>query len=111
MKETHQLPSVERLDRVLAYAFRGIHHAGKIKKHSDDYWETNIFGGISTFDFDHLTRLVLAAHKWAVRVEITSSGPRMVKLHLSARTREGSVYSRHPDIDSVVSEFKQLVDV
>lgn len=61
------------------------------------------FGGlISTFDDDKLTRLVLAAHENAVRVEIAPHGPTSFQIALSPRERKGSMFERHPSIEDVL---------
>jgi len=91
-----------RMERVLSFAYRGIHHVRKIKKQSATRWEVSMPDGISTFDFDTLTRLVIAAHKYAVRVSIHASGPRLVKIVLCARKRQGDIYERHPTIEEAI---------
>jgi hypothetical protein len=95
----------QRLEAVLARAYRGLHHVpNEIKKHPR-YWETNVYDSISTFDFDVLTRLVLAAHRYAVRLEIDSSGPSLLKLRLFARVRHGNRYDRHPTIEEAIADY------
>ncbi len=95
----------ERAERLLDKVYRGIHHCGPIKKEPRQ-WTTNHYGQISTYDFDELTRLVLAAHEYCIRVSIQSSGPRMVKIVLHPRTcREGDVYDRHPTIEEAIKRF------
>ncbi len=105
------LPNHERLRNVLATAFRGIHHCGHIKKRGegtpDEMWETNKYGDISTFDFDELTRLVIAAHDECVRVAICHSGPGMVKIRLWPRlNRDGEFYEKHPTMEDAIKLFR-----
>lgn len=102
-----ELPDDERLEAVLAFAFCGIHHCGTIKKPYPGLWEINHSGELSTFDFDELTKLVYAAHKYAVRVSIGSSGPRMVKIILHARKRTGSFCHRHPTITETIEQYSK----
>lgn len=95
----------ERAERLLSKVYRGIHHCGTIKKEPGQ-WSTNHYGQISTYDFDELTRLVIAAHEFCVRVSIQSSGPRMVKIVLHPRkTREGDVFDRHPTIEDAITRY------
>jgi hypothetical protein len=101
-----------RAERVLSTTYRGLHHCGKIKKHNEgsefEAWETNHFGGLATFDFDTLTRLVIAAHDECVRVEISASGPRMVKIYLWPRKgREGGIAERHPTIEQAIESLRK----
>lgn len=100
-----------RAERVLSKAFRGIHHAGNIKKFGGPYpwWETSVYGGLSTCDLDDMTRLVIAAHDNCVRVEVTSSGPRMVKLLLHNRKRDGTISERHPTIEEAIKDVRGLI--
>lgn len=103
---SNEMTGPERMEAVLACAFRGIHHVRRINKESDKYWFVSVWGGISTFDFDQLTRLVIAAHHYCVRVEIGSSGPGMIKLHLSPRVRNGCMVTRHDTIRQAVDAIK-----
>lgn len=104
--ERELLPET-RIECVLSFAFRGIHHAGNIKKHAVTFWETNVHGTFSTFDNDVLTRIVLAAHRYAVRVEIGNGGPHRLKLKLHARQREGFWHESHPTIAQVIEGHAQ----
>jgi len=96
---TDASPFEVRAEEVLARTFRGIHHCGPIYKHKT-HWVTNKYGGMSTYDFDELTRLVFAAHRFCIRVEVKSSGPGMVKIVLTNRVRdkEALTYDKHPTI-------------
>ncbi len=101
-------PDATRIEQVLADAYRGIHHVkpGEIKKFADDHWEVSVYEDISTYDYDVLTRLVLAAHKYAVRVSIKSSGPRLLKLTLFARKRDAGMTERHPTIQQAIDKYE-----
>jgi hypothetical protein len=99
-------PFEERAELVLARAFRGIHHVRRIKK-LPNIWTTSAYGGLATFDFDTLTRLVIAAHDHCVRVEVTHSGPKMVKIYISQREREGDGFVRHPTIEEAIQTFRE----
>jgi hypothetical protein len=71
-------------------------------------WCVNHYGDLSTFDFDRLTRLVFLAHDRCVRVEIRSSGPRMVKLCIWKRSgRTGEIWSRHPTIETALDMWRK----
>lgn len=69
-----------------------------------------VFGGCSlaTFDFDHLTRLVIKAHDEAVRVEVQPHTFRHLAIRMWSRsTREGAMSERHPTIDEAISNFRK----
>ena len=59
--------------------------------------------GLSTFDFDELTGLVIHAHKELVRVSIIPSGPRMLGIMLFKRHADGGMSERHPGIADLIA--------
>lgn len=98
-----------RTERVLAVTYRGIHHVPywnrrrKIGSHS---LKVSVLSGLSTWDYDELTRLVIAAHDECVRLEIHSSAPRMLRLSFSLREREGNITERHPTIEQAIERIR-----
>lgn len=53
---------------------------------------------LATYDFDELTRMVLAAHRWACRLEISSMlNSLVIRVHPRGHG-EGSQMYRHPDL-------------
>ena len=97
-----------RIERVLAAAFRGIHHTGwDRRRHCGGGVSVIKFAGLATFDWDELTRLVIAAHDECVRVEILPASPRDLKILLHARVLESdSSYERHPTIEEAIERFR-----
>lgn len=89
----------------LAVVRGGYHHLNKIKECGPGGMETSIYAGASTWDDNLLTRIVLVAHRLGVRIEIGSSGPRMIKLIAHARYTSDDKNSalhfreRHPSLD------------
>lgn len=69
-------------------------------------WCVNTWVDLSTFDQDKLTRLVFLAHDRCVRAEITHSGPRMVRICIWQRIREGGITDRHPTLEQAVSAWR-----
>jgi len=101
-EEWESMTTEDRMEAVLAHAFRGIHHVRNIHKESASWWWVSVWDGLSTYDFDQLTRLVLAAHRYCVRVEIGASAPRRIKITLHTRNgRTGFMSHRHPAIYEV----------
>lgn len=97
-------------ERVLAKTFMGIHHV--------PYWNRRkawgegvtvlIHSELATFDFNYLTRLVLAAHDECVRVAVQAdAGPRMIRLSIWPRKREGDISERHPSIEDAVTVWRK----
>ena len=86
--------------RVLCEVFRGAHHVNwrLVKPQPGGQISYTSPVPLATFDGDELTRIVVAAHAHAVRVEVLPGGPHRIKLWLSPRTREGAIYQRHPTL-------------
>lgn len=62
---------------------------------------------LSTFDYDLLTKAVIMAHNWCVRLEVGGSGPGMVKIALWKRSRrDGDISERHPTIQDAIEKYK-----
>lgn len=96
-----ELPAEERIERVINHAFGGWHHV-KVKERTPKYARVNVCQDLSTHDWDLLTRLVVAAHTYGVRVEIAPCNMHFVSVWLHPRfTREGSLTDQHPDAHSL----------
>lgn len=90
---------------------KGAHHLPRSGIHQCSQGVSiNAYGDLSTFDNDSLTRLVLLAHRESVRVEIASSGPRLVKImcHKRVSDRSQDSYSRHPDLDELIEKATKM---
>ena len=70
-------------------------------------WSVNHYGDLSTFDFDKLTCLVFLCHYRAIRAEVMCSGPRMVKISIWKRKREGGISERHPTIEQALETWRK----
>lgn len=90
---------------VLVRAYRGAHHVPRVRV-GDRWLETNHCGDLSTADGDLLTRLVVLAHDAAVRVEISSSGPYMVKVMLHPRRRTNRNVTNHPTLEEAAARVR-----
>ncbi|MFD3283956.1 hypothetical protein ACE41O_12620 [Alteromonas macleodii] len=61
----------------------------------------------ATFDYDTLTKAVIMAHNWGIRLEVGGSGPGMIKISITRRkVREGGMSLRHPTIQEAVEKYK-----
>jgi hypothetical protein len=64
--------------------------------------------GLDTWDFDTLTRLVIAAHDECIRFGVEPSGPGMLALTFHQRLgREGPMHSRHPTIETAIEDYRR----
>jgi len=87
--------------------YKGDHHIpGRNPIEFGEGWYINHDrGGLSTWDFDSLTKIVLMAHKYCVRVEIKPCTPRILKIAIWRRQREGRMYQSHPTIEQALEIF------
>jgi hypothetical protein len=100
----------ERAERVLAFAFAGIHHVlgwRRRKQPHPDVIEVIHHGELASFDGDCLTMLVLAAHAYHVRVSIDGRAPNYLRITMHNRRREGILYDRHPTIDHAIERARR----
>ena len=61
-----------------------------------------LVGDLSTWDWNQLTNLVLYAHAYRVRVELSPASPRYQRVCLHAREATGSTTERHPGLRELV---------
>ena len=94
---------------ILGQVFCGIYHIqNDILRAdlSDKLWVSmtiRAYGGLSTFDDDVLTRLVVLCHDAGVRMQIEPCNPRYVRLKFWQRNgRTGSICDRMPTIEDHV---------
>lgn len=97
-----------RMERVLAIAFRGIHHCEgwRNRRPFGDGVSVVHWAELSTFDFDYLTRLVIAAHDEHVRVSMIGASNGYIRIGLTPRLRQGDVYSRHDTIEAAIEKVR-----
>ncbi len=106
-----RLPTFEaRAEAMLDRAFSGIYHIQRLKRFPGPrpYW-TFTEHSLSTYDFDMLTRLVLGAHEYCLRIEISQGGPGCIKVWVHPREgREGcSMSKRHPTIQQAIDRWNK----
>ena len=66
---------------------------------------------LSTYDFDRLTRLVIAAHDAAVRLEVEPRTFRHLAITIWPREREHtSVWGRHPTMEQAIARFRETTN-
>lgn len=98
----------ERLNIVVNHAFNGWHHVYG-KKTVGTGVSFNVYGTLSTFDYNQLTRLVVASHVVRVRAEVAQSGPGMLKVFLHCREDKPDSWSEHhPDGSDLVAMVDKL---
>ncbi len=89
--------------------FGGMHHfpadARKVNWSGEQVTFVMHAGGLSTFDYSELTRLVFLAHDHAIRAEIKPAMQNL-RIILSPRTREASMILGHPTLEEAVAKYR-----
>jgi hypothetical protein len=78
-------------------SWMGTHHFKRIRECGDGI-EFCLTGVLSTWDWNQLTNLVLYAHAYRVRVEMSGAAPLCQWMCLHAREATGSTTERHPGL-------------
>ena len=92
----------------LSSVVRGDHHLGKVKPNGDGIAVT-IYAEVATFDDDLMTRLVLAAHRDAVRISIASSSGLRLKITAHPRRHgDGQYWQRHPSLTELAAQCSEV---
>ena len=80
---------------VLYRAYKGMHHVPRGVRANDRWIQVHHHGDLATADGNLLTRLIIAAHDAAVRVEV-SPGMHYVRIMLHPRRRTDPRMPHHP---------------
>lgn len=100
-----------RLANMLDEVFSGIYHLNNVinaEWSHTHYIAIRLTGGVSTYDFNVLTRLVFACHDHAIRMELSACNMQYIKLAFCPRTRTGDdAFDRHPTIEEALSHYRQ----
>ena len=59
-------------------------------------------GGLATYDYDNMTRLVFLAHEYCIRIAIHPGGTKSLTLVFHPRSRDGDQFGKHPTIDEAL---------
>jgi hypothetical protein len=79
---------------------------GTVSLWGDGLSMTAFVGGLSTWDYDHLTRAVIMAHDRCIRLDVQPCTPKLLRLVLHKRQREGGVSERHPTIEEAITRVR-----
>ena len=82
-------------------AWMGTHQLRRIRACGDGI-EFCPAGDLSTWDWNQLTNLVLYAHAYRVRVQLSGAAPSYLQVCLHAREATGSTTERHPGLRELV---------
>lgn len=67
-----------------------------------------IRSSMATFDFNQMTRLVILAHDYCVRVEVSARTVRYLELMFHDRKPDGiEIWERHPTIEAAIAAVRK----
>jgi hypothetical protein len=117
---SEQRPFRERALAVIQCAFGGEHHVDKLSWHNgeagsllDSRCEFRTFGSLATWDYNELTRLVVAAHDYCVRADVRPAGRRSLGVMLSDRLRahgDMPLMKAHPTLEDHAARIRGEID-
>jgi len=101
--------TIEEATEFFSEFYRGEHHIPnyKPKQYGYGFCVCHDRGGLATFDFNELTRLVIMAHDKCIRVEIMPKGRDTMIIGIWKREREGSMSHRHPTLEDAIEAFRK----
>jgi hypothetical protein len=100
-----QMDKQEAIDFFSEFFFGEHHFPGELKEWGNG-WIIRAQNNLSTYDFNHLTRLVVMAHDKAIRVEIVPKGMNIIYIAIHKRSREGDYYERHPTMEDAIKKIR-----
>lgn len=97
---------------LLGDVFLGIYHLPmrslqKVEWQNPSFIEITIDCGLSTYDDDLLTRIVLLAHDRVLRVHVRGVANGYMRMMISQRRREGDLYNRHPAMEEHIKTLRE----
>jgi hypothetical protein len=103
---------------ILGQVYQGIYHLYSEVLHKRCEWSHNHWievvmhdsanSGLSTFDFNNLTALVILCHDRCVRLTIQAASHNYLRLLFHKReSRSGSTFSSHPTLEEAVHDIRE----
>jgi hypothetical protein len=88
---------------ILGQVYQGIYHiqdaVGRTDWSNPHHIEVTLNGELASWDFNHLTSLIVLCHDRAVRVAVEGTARRYLTLRFHRRRRQGGTDERHPHLD------------
>lgn len=97
----------EEATQFFADLFGGEHHINAEVKEHGRGWAIITSKDFATYDFNHLTKLVLLSHERCIRAEIDGCNKfGSIRIAIWKRQREGDIMKRHPTIEEAIERFR-----
>lgn len=107
-KEIEAELSLQEATEFFADLYCGEHHIPnyKVERFGRNGWSITDNVGISTYDYDRLTKLVVMAHDRCMRAEILPYGVKKYKIAIWKRNREGSLSFAHSTMEEAIERVR-----
>jgi hypothetical protein len=87
----------------------GEHHIPRpLRRYGRGWYINHDRGGMATFDYDQLTKLVIMTHDKCVRVELIPVRNGVLKIAIWKRLSSGMMHERHPTIEQAIESYRGL---
>lgn len=99
----------ERINFVVNRAFGGWHHVQNRKPNAHGV-QFNVYGDISTCDYDTMTKLVVACHAVHVRAQISPCNPQLLRVYLHPRVTKDvndNLMEYHPSTQDLIARCEE----
>jgi len=97
---------------LLGEVYKGLYHIPtsllrKVHWEDEDFISVSVMDGLSSWDDDKLTKLIVLGHDMMIRVEIVSCCPNYLKLLMSKRDeRDGSIMTGYPTMEEHIKMIR-----
>lgn len=111
-RKTATPAQIRALD-ALCWVLKGEHHLPRsgVRACGPTGVEFTTFQDYATFDFDELTRIVYAGHKFCVRIELSGAAPGFLRVQAYARDVSGKdMFERHPTVQQLIEKLTKYGD-
>lgn len=92
--------------------YNGEHHIPgfKPKQYGFGWSVVHDRGGLATFDFYELTKLVVMAHDMCIRADVSPKNSTSLIISIHKRQREGGMSERHPELNEAVDGVRVFLN-
>lgn len=109
-------PFGEEVADLLGQVYAGIYHIQDEVLHPRAEWsnanriEIVVYGDLSTYDFDILTKLVVLCHDHAIRFTVAPASNKHLRLLFHRRQRESKhISERHPTLEDAAQGIRERI--
>jgi len=94
-----------RCAQLIAQVFGGFHHLPEFKKYGEGVKVIPHQHDLATYDYSHLTHLVILAHARCIRVSVASAGMRLALFAFARDPNAKDMMRRHATLSEAIAKF------